>query len=130
MKKIMVFALCASCGAVFAADAVVDTVTGEPQVVSKATSTSYVFTSGGSITFSQSGTIDLLMVGGGGAGGTMIGAGGGAGEMKAISSYEVEAGVEYAVTIGAGGAPSGVQGMANWFQIGGNGGDTTFGELT
>ena len=75
----------------------------------KTTSGSYTyhtFTSSGSITFTGSGTIDILIVAGGGGGGdnsNIRAAGGGAGGLIFISSYPV-ASTTYTVSVGSGGA--------------------------
>jgi|SRR6056300_463322 hypothetical protein len=75
----------------------------------KTTSGSYTyhtFNSSGSITFTGSGAIDILVVAGGGGGGhnsNIRGAGGGAGGLIFITSYPV-ASTTYTVSVGSGGA--------------------------
>ena len=65
------------------------------------------FTSGTTnIYFSQSTTVDILVIGGGGSGGSNVGAGGGAGAVIFYPGYVISAG-SYDVTVGLGGtAPS------------------------
>lgn len=68
----------------------------------------HLFSNPGSetITFSESGYVDVLIVGGGGgggSGGSNYGGGGGAGGVVFIENYYVDQG-SYAVTVGAGGA--------------------------
>jgi hypothetical protein len=75
----------------------------------KTTSGSYTyhtFTSSGAITFTGSGTVDILVVAGGAGGGTnsnQRGSGGGAGGLIFISGYPVDAGT-YSAGVGSGGA--------------------------
>lgn len=84
------------------------------------------FTSSSSITFDQAGYIDLLVVGGGGAGGASynydMGGGGGAGGLVERYSHYVDA-TTYSVTVGAGGTPS------NGATLNARGGDSSFGNI-
>ena len=68
---------------------------------------SYTMTSTGSgtVTFSRSGFINLLVVGGGGG---STNGGGGAGGLVYIDQYAVTAGTTYSFTVGAGGAASNI----------------------
>ena len=76
----------------------------------KSTFTSYTlfkFTSNGTLTVTGSGTIDILVVAGGGQGGlpndeSNYGGGGGAGGLVWYTGYTVEAG-DYSIVVGAGG---------------------------
>lgn len=73
--------------------------------------------------------VQLLVVGGGGSGGTSAasqgGGGGGGGGGLINTSYTVEQGMSYSVTVGAGGAA-----VAATTTRGNNGANSTFGELT
>ena len=61
------------------------------------------FTASGTLTVSNSGLVDVLVVGAGGGGGGGTGGGGGAGGFQSITGAYLPAG-SYAVTVGAGGA--------------------------
>ena len=72
---------------------------------------SHTFLSGTtSLTVHKATTVDILIVGGGGAGskGTHGGAGGGAGGMRVLTSHSMPAGT-YSIVVGAGGASSSSQ---------------------
>lgn len=95
----------------------------------------HTFTTTGTAYWSptNTGTVEVLVVAGGGAGGSLRasidgrGGGGGAGGVVYRESYPVVAGKQYTVTVGAGGtvnAGSGSQGFA-----GNNGGNSQFGSL-
>tara|TARA_R110000787_G_scaffold204427_1_gene314927 strand:+ start:677 stop:1576 length:900 start_codon:yes stop_codon:yes gene_type:complete len=63
----------------------------------------YTFQADGTITFGRAVDVDSLIIGGGGSGGQRNGGGGGAGEVyRGIRSATA---IEYAITVGAGGAP-------------------------
>ena len=83
---------------------------------------SYTMTSAGSgtVVFSRSGFINLLVVGGGGGGGT---GGGGAGGLVYIDQFAVTAGTTYSFTVGAAGLAS-IQTYNGSSNAGGN---STFG---
>jgi len=96
--------------------AVVSGTTGSPTVgtVSSGGTTYnvYSFTGSGSITFSEAGFAELLMIGGGGGGGDGYGGGGGAGGFLDVTSAYFAAGTS-TVVVGAGGAagiPTGNEG--------------------
>jgi hypothetical protein len=61
----------------------------------------YYFNTSGSITFSDAGDVDALVVGGGGSGGTSIAGGGGAGQF--IEQTIAVTATGYPITVGAGG---------------------------
>tara|TARA_R110002020_G_scaffold89010_1_gene217871 strand:+ start:61 stop:3345 length:3285 start_codon:yes stop_codon:yes gene_type:complete len=74
----------------------------------------HVFTSNGTLTVTQAGMMEYLVVGGGGSGGSSqnaAGGGGGAGAFRTGTIY-VPAG-SYSITVGAGGAQSGTSGQGN-----------------
>lgn len=87
----------------------------------------HTFTSNGTLTVTGSGTVSILVVGGGqagngvGSGTSYGGGGGGGGEVYYSSSYTLSAGT-YNITIGGGG-------IGGLNSMGGNGGDTTVGTL-
>ena len=61
----------------------------------------YYFNTSGSITFSDAGDVDALVVGGGGSGGTSVAGGGGAGQF--IEQTIAVTATGYPITVGAGG---------------------------
>jgi len=63
----------------------------------------HTFTSSNNISFNKSGTVDMLIIAGGGAGGYRHGGGGGAGGYRYITGINVSAG-SYSIVIGAGGS--------------------------
>jgi hypothetical protein len=86
----------------------------------------HTFTSGtSSITFTQSGRIQFLLVGGGGAGGWDVPGCGGGGGVVYSSAYPISAGT-YNVTIGNGGTAPQSQAAATL----GNGGTTAFNNIS
>ena len=86
----------------------------------------HTFTSSGTLSVTQSGSVEVLVVAGGGGGSGNVyddGAGGGAGGLIHRTGYNLDTEGNITVTVGAGGgASSGGQG--------GNGGDSSFGTLT
>lgn len=84
------------------------------------------FTSSSDITFDQAGYVDVLIVGGGGAGGASynydMGGGGGAGGLIERYNHYVDA-TTYSVNVGAGGTPS------NGAVISARGSDSSFGNI-
>ena len=108
--------------------AVVSGTTGSPTVgtVSSGGTTYnvYSFTGDGSITFSEAGFAELLIIGGGGGGGIGIGAGGGAGGHLHIESAYLPAGTA-TVVVGAGGL-GGVCNAASDEPMPGNNGRTSY----
>src|SRR5690606_29511418 len=99
-----------------------DAETDSLYVVFKDDSLFAVFTESGEFTPTES-AVDVLVVGGGGAGGNGNGSGGGgAGEVVMREGYTVTPGVPISVVIGAGGVVT--------QDIGGSGGDSSFGTLT
>ena len=85
----------------------------------------HTFTSGGAITFTTGGTVEVLVVAGGGGGRGDRGAGGGAGGLIYQPSFTV-APQTYSVTVGAGGAG----GVGVGAYAGVNGGNSIFSSLT
>jgi hypothetical protein len=85
-------------------------------------------TSGGALNFiaGSDGTVDILMVGGGGGAGAPLGAGGGAGGVIYWRNVPISNGTTYAVTVGAGGAESNGTTPAPAADPGYVGGNTTF----
>ena len=77
--------------------------TGSPTVTTVSGKTCVQFTGSGSITNSQAGLVEVLVVGGGGGGGQRNGGGGGAGGHLYSTSLYVQSGT-LTVTVGAGGA--------------------------
>lgn len=75
------------------------------------------------VTFNQSITCDVLVVGGGGSGGCRYGGGGGAGALIS-TTYTFVAGT-YIITVGAGGTA-----INGTFGVGNNGGDTSIGSAS
>ena len=64
--------------------------------------TIHTFTSSGTFIPSNTGAVDILIIGGGGGGGNALGGGGGAGGVYYATGFTVSA-LSYAITIGAGG---------------------------
>lgn len=109
----------------------VGSTSGSPVVDTTGGVTTYIFKSSGSITFDVAGTIDLLVVGGGGCGSyanvsssVYAGGGGGAGGFLEIFGHWVETG-SYTVTVGSGQADSVVNGRGQTV----GGGQSAFGEI-
>jgi hypothetical protein len=88
--------------------------------------TAHVFTNVGTSSFSvtDGGIVEVLVVGGGGGGGDRTGGAGGAGGLIYTSSFEVESGSNYVVTVGDGGVHSYYGGPAS------TGSNSVFGSLT
>ncbi|MDP6654184.1 MAG: hypothetical protein QGF90_19075, partial [Gammaproteobacteria bacterium] len=83
------------------------------------------FTSTGASTWTapaNTPTAELLIVAGGGGGGGETGCGGGGGGVVHDTAYSLTSGVEYDITVGAGGGAGGQWGH----QIGANGGNSVF----
>ena len=86
----------------------------------------HIFLTSGTTTFStNAGSIDWLVVAGGGGGAGQMGAGGGAGGFRTGANYSIPAG-SYTITVGAGGA-AGPSPASNG--NGGNGGNSSIGSL-
>jgi len=104
--------------------AVVSGTTGSPSlgtVISGGTTyNTFAFEGDGSITFSEAGFAELLIVGGGAGGGRAIGGGGGAGGHLSIASAFFPAGTA-TVVVGAGGAGGAAPVVANEGRVGNNG---------
>ena len=66
----------------------------------------HTFAASGSLTVTEGGTADVLVVGGGGSGGGDLGGGGGAGGVVYVEGYTLQPQI-YSVTVGAGGAQTG-----------------------
>lgn len=87
----------------------------------------HIFTTAGSHTFTPAftGTVEVLVVGGGGSGGAHLGAGGGAGGVIYNRSFPVSSGTGIPVTVaGTASAPP------NYAQSSTNGGNSVFGSIT
>jgi hypothetical protein len=86
--------------------AVVSATTGSPTLGTAGGYEYYAFTGDGSITFSDDGFCDVLLLGGGGSGGrgnaSRVGGGGGAGGLFSVDNFYVSAGT-VVVEVGAGG---------------------------
>jgi hypothetical protein len=106
------------------------------QVYNDGTNFYHVFRSSGTFETTQAITADVLVIGGGGSGG-FRGGGGGAGGVVYGTSRSIPAGVNYTVTVGAGGTPLGnnagtdaLSGTSsvfdNWTAIGGGYGANTY----
>lgn len=87
----------------------------------------HMFTAVGTSTFTPAftGTVEVLVIGGGASGGGHLGAGGGAGGMIYNRSFPVTAGVGISVTVGDGGGRT-----AAYAQSSNNGANTVFGAIT
>ena len=101
------------------------TVSGEGVTLERAgKDTVAAFTAAGTLTVLRGGEAEVLIVAGGGAGGTAGqnygAAGGGAGGVVHLENLWLDAG-DYSVVVGAGGAPSSSRSV-----LGGNGGDSSF----
>ena len=100
------------------------TVTGSPELFADIPGASvYRFRASGSIRFARDTRADVLLIGGGGAGGTAIGGGGGAGTLVLGMSALLAGGVSYSVVVGAGGVRSTLSGA------GGSGQASSIGSL-
>ena len=83
--------------------------TGGNSVIETGGKRIHIFTGSGTLTVTEAGDVDYLVVGGGGAGGTWVGGGGGGGGVK-HGTLNITAG-EKTITIGAG-APRGTNNSA------------------
>ena len=96
----------------------------------------HTFTSSGTLSVTQSGDVEVLMVAGGGGGGSAAdsfweaGGGGGAGGLIHSTGFDVTDGTNYTVTIGGGGAGGLNQTNTAPSNRSGNGSNTTFSTLT
>ena len=96
----------------------------------------HTFTSSGTLSVTQSGSVEVLMVAGGGGGGSAAdslweaGGGGGAGGLIHSTGFDVTDGTNYTVTIGGGGAGGLNQTNIAPSNRSGNGSNTTFSTLT
>lgn len=125
MKRLVTFAVGALVSAVAGADQVV--ATGGVQSVVYAADCAYrvhTFLTNGTLSVSQPGKVDILLVGGGGGGGSGSGGGGGGGVVKVLTNFVISAAGDYPVIIGQGG-----EGGKTGGQSGTMGGTTSFGEL-
>jgi len=84
----------------------------------------HTFTSSGTLSVTQSGSVEVLVVAGGASGGGSTAGGGGAGGLIYDNSYYVNAGQTITVTVGAGGA-----GVAQT-TVGNDGNNSVFGDIT
>ena len=108
--------------------AVVGSTTGSPTTNTTGGYSYYGFKSSGSITFSDAGFCEVLLIAGGGGGGDGAGSdpagGGGAGGVFLLPDVYVQADTAYTVTVGAGGA----RGSSS--NQGSNGGESLIVDLT
>jgi hypothetical protein len=84
----------------------------------------HTFTSSGTLSVTQSGSVEVLVVAGGASGGGSTAGGGGAGGLIYDNSYYVNAGQTITVTVGAGGAGVGST------TVGNDGNNSVFGDIT
>ena len=88
----------------------------------------HAFLSSGTFTPTKNLSCDYLVVAGGGAGGSFSGGGGGGAGGYKTSTLSLTANTAYTATIGAGGAPSTVDGSTNNYGL--NGSNSVFSTLT